>query len=584
MTPSLLSFELVNAREIMQQPVVTVPACWQVRQAREMIETGEFKGLVLLDPGGDIAGAVSSDQLSLYPEQEMSLSSLIAPNKHHVIPQDTTLAQLINIMRSTSISCLILTEPGGRPTGILDIKHLCNWLWDQLIISNARLKTLLDTVNEAITIIDQNNVVVEWNRKAEELYNIPAHEISGKPIDSFFTHLVVTRVMKDNREVRNSYHQPCEGTHVLINAKPITSDGCMIGSVSAERDITEIVLLHQDLSRVNTRVRMLEKEINKINGRRDPFRRIIGHSPRLAETINLARRVANTNAAVLIRGESGTGKELFAEAIHQESARRNRPLIAINCGAIPHTLFESELFGYSAGAFTGADRKGKPGKFELANGGTLFLDEIGELHPDMQVKLLRVLQKKVIYRVGGNEPINVDVRILASTHRNLESMIAQGLFREDLYYRLNVVSLEVPALRERREDIPELTYAFIYEFAKTHNRVIQKVEPEVMSILLSYHWPGNIRELRNLVERMVILAEGEAITVEQLPPALKRTTRQEHHKSPSTLNDLTKQTERVIIQKALEKTGGNKARAARQLGIPRSTLYYKIKVLRLDDR
>lgn len=570
-----------TAEQVMTTPVVVVPSHISVAEARQHAAASGAVGLVALTPGGDILGALTLGRLGGLPSPETPLSELLLAGSFRVVGVETSLKEVLSIYREDSAVILIVKGTEGQPVGIMDAGHVASRLWEQLRLVESRLDAVVETVNEAITIIDPQDVVVGWNRRAEELFKIPAAEIIGRPIESFFTSLVVTRVMQDRREVRNAYHQPCEGTHVLINATPIRLDDQVVGSTCAERDITELVYLHEELSRASTQVRMLEKEINKINGQRDAFHRIIGHSSRLAETITLARRVANTNAAVLVRGESGTGKELFAEAIHQESQRRDRPFVVINCGAIPPTLFESELFGYQAGAFTGADRRGKPGKFELANGGTLFLDEIGELQPDMQVKLLRVLQNKVFYRVGGSESINVDVRVIAATHRDLEGMITQGLFREDLYYRLNVVSLEVPPLRERKEDIPELVYVFIQEFARVHHRQIGQVAPEVMSALLSYSWPGNVRELRNMVERLVILAEGEVIKEEHLPESLRQARQRIKPEASSTLAELTFRTEREIIVKALEKAKGNKALAARQLGIPRGTLYYKMKALQI---
>ncbi len=573
----------IKAKDIMLHPVATAPSGTTVARGKELINDGKYKGLVLVD-GSRITGACPGDYLHIARNADTPLHTLDYCRHIRLVSPETPLEKLLQITENSTLPIFVVCVNGQHPTGIIDPGRLARWLWGQLVLTDSCLKAVVDTVNEAITIIDRQEKVICWNKRAEKLYNIPASEITGKPIKSFFTRLVATRVLEEKREVRNSYHQPCEGTHVLINAGPIRIGDEVIGSIAAERDITELVHLHQDLSRANTQVRMLEKEIKNMNGRYDPFSKITGHSMRLSETVALARRVAGTDASVLIRGESGTGKDLFAEAIHHESNRRDKPFIVINCGAIPATLFESELFGYQGGAFTGADRRGKPGKFELADGGTIFLDEIGELPPEMQVKLLRVIQQSVFYRVGGNVPIKVDVRIIAATNRNLENMIARRQFREDLYYRLNVVSLEIPPLRERKEDIPELVYTFINEFSQHHNRSIVQVAPEVMSILLSYSWPGNVRELRNVLERLVILAEGDTIEEKHLPRNMRMMTLERTIQDPSsTLIDLTRRTEREIIARALRQANGNKARAAKSLGIPRSTLYYRMKTLKLDS-
>ncbi|RYD04552.1 hypothetical protein N752_14360 [Desulforamulus aquiferis] len=342
------------------------------------------------------------------------------------------------------------------------------------------------------------------------------------------------------------------------------------------RDVTEIVQLNQKLSQASYQVQRLEQEIIQFTADRNPFASIKGHHRRLMEVINVARKVATTNAAVLIRGESGTGKELVAKAIHQTSTRNEKPFNVINCAAIPRSLFESEMFGYEGGAFTGADKRGKQGIFELSDGGTLFLDEIGELPPEMQVKLLRVIQDGIFFRVGGSVPVKVDVRLIAATNRYLEEMINKGEFREDLYYRLNVVSLELPPLRERREDIPELVYLFLQEFSQLYNKQITKLEPGVMATFLSYSWPGNIRQLKNVIERMVILSEGDTVPESAIPDSLRVTSQQDQIGTTIGLASVTEQTERDLIVRTLKQVNGNRSEAARMLGIPRSTLYYKM--------
>lgn len=506
------------------------------------------------------------------------------------IKMTASVKEIIDLLSSLPGKVGVIADQMGFPMGIIDPGKLMSVIWQEMLHLECSVGTLMDTVNEAITVIDNQNIVVGWNKRAEELYRIPAKTILDQEINRFFSSLVVTHVINKDvmkkKGVRNDYHQPIPGTHVLINASPIIYQEEVLGSVCSERDITETVSLHNELSKKNSEVRQLKSEIKKRNPSDDAFQKIYGHSKKLSDAISLARRVANTNVAVLIRGESGTGKELFAEAIHNESSRRGKPFVIINCGAIPAPLFESELFGYQSGAFTGADRKGRPGKFEMAHTGTIFLDEIGEMPLELQVKLLRVLQSKCFYKVGGNEPIDVDVRVIAATHRDLEQMINDGLFREDLYYRINVVSLEIPPLRMRKEDIPELMHLFIQEFCLQQNRDMVQIAPEVMTILLNYPWPGNIRELRNVVERMVILAEDNMILQDHLPPSIKKrkiTSQEAVSNDASTLTDITDRTEREIIIQALEEAGGDKSKAARRLGIPRSTLYYKMKKLEISQ-
>jgi len=452
-------------------------------------------------------------------------------------------------------------------------------------IQQARLDALLDTVNEAICIIDDKDKVVVWNHCAQHLYGIAGKDILHQPIEGFFSNLMLTKVMKERRTVNEEYHTPCPDTHVLINARPIKLFGQVIGGVCAERDITEVVQLHQKLSKTHAEVATLKLEIDKINTQTDCFAAIYGHSATIREAISVAKRVAMTNAPVLLRGESGTGKELFAKAIHDASGLAG-PFMAINCGAISPSLFESELFGYQPGAFTGADRKGKVGLLEQANGGTLLLDELGDMPKDMQVKLLRTLQEKSFYRVGGNKLIPIDVRILAATHRNLEEMIKQGEFREDLYYRLNVVPISLPSLRERLDDIPELVHKGIQSYGSIYNKKITKVDPSLMAAFIQYPWPGNIRELFNVLERLVILADDSALSMEYLPSNFKQSAfplpSTEKTSGDVNLSEVTITIEKEMIVKALVEEGFNKAATAKKLGVPRSTLYYKMQKLGIE--
>ena len=303
------------------------------------------------------------------------------------------------------------------------------------------------------------------------------------------------------------------------------------------------------------------------------FEGIIAKSPKMVKIFELIKTVAPTSATVLITGESGTGKEVIARAIHHQSQRHNKPFIATSCAALPETLLESELFGNEKGSFTGAVERRK-GKFEAADKGTLFLDEIGEIDANTQVHLLRALEEKKITRVGGNEEIEVDVRIIAATNTNLRAMTEEGKFREDLYYRLNVVTIDMPPLRNRREDIMPLAEHFLKKYAKENNRCVKGFSSEVVKFMLNYHWRGNVRELENMIERGVILSKDETITMAELPQEL---TCQAPVKK-RTLEAL----EKDQILKVLDETNGNIAQTAKILGIHRMTLYNKLKKYSID--
>ncbi|MFV0437264.1 MAG: sigma-54-dependent transcriptional regulator [Desulfopila sp.] len=302
---------------------------------------------------------------------------------------------------------------------------------------------------------------------------------------------------------------------------------------------------------------------------------IIGDSPKMRELLEMIACVAPTEATVLIFGESGTGKELVAEAVHYNSERRDGPFIKVNCAALAESLLESELFGHEKGAFTGADRQ-RDGKFLQADGGTLFLDEIGETSQAMQVKLLRILQEHELQRVGGEKTIKVDVRILAATNRNLEEEVANGHFREDLYYRLNVVTLSVPPLRQRQGDVPLLVNHFVDKFAAKNRRVVTGVITECMELLCRYPWPGNVRELENAIERGIILMRGDQLTDKSLPLPVQRYRKEMAAEADGDQPSLLFLAEKKLILETLSQTEGNKSEAARRLGITRKTLHNKL--------
>ena len=315
--------------------------------------------------------------------------------------------------------------------------------------------------------------------------------------------------------------------------------------------------------------------------RRYGLENIIGESPAMRQLFETVQQVAPSRATVLITGETGTGKELIAKAIHNLSPRKNGAFIAVHAAALPSTLLESELFGHEKGAFTGAVER-RIGRFELADGGTLFLDEVSELEPSIQVKLLRVLEERAFERVGGAKTLQVDVRLVAATNKDLKKLVSEGKFRDDLFYRLSVVTIDLPPLRERRDDIPLLVKAFLDEFGRENSKQVRELTPEALNVLLAYDWPGNVRELRNAIEQMVVLARAERLTVRDMPAVIRGSA------------DLTKinvvragmtveEAERQLIVQALKETNGNRTKAAQKIGISRRTLHRKLKEFGLEN-
>ncbi|WZY00610.1 sigma 54-interacting transcriptional regulator [Bacillus sp. FSL W7-1360] len=458
----------------------------------------------------------------------------------------------------------------GEVTGHVSPENLIQALSTMLGQYETFYETLLATMDDAVTVVDEHGHVLALNEKMASLYQLQRAEVEGKPLDHFFDQeaLMLQTVMRDKKPVRHAYNQPKPDVHVIVSTVPVFIGDQCIGGMSIERDITDVVRLNDELSHAAASLH----DLSQADLGEHPFSRVIGHSEKLQQAITLATKVAKTDANVLITGESGVGKELFAEGIHQASPRKEAPFVAINCGAIPTALFESELFGYVQGAFTGAVKGGKQGKFAAAKGGTLFLDEIGEMPLELQVKLLRVLQERAYYPVGGNEAVPLDVRIIAATNRSLEQMIQEGRFREDLYYRLHVISIHIPPLRERLEDLPALIQCILKEFALKYDKELPRLDPEVMYTLSKQKWEGNVRQLRNLLERVVILNgdTDEPVRLHDLPETFQR----QLHSTPQPAPVVDEQSR---IAEALQTTFGNKTAAAKLLGISRATLYNKMK-------
>ena len=375
--------------------------------------------------------------------------------------------------------------------------------------------------------------------------------------------------------------------HPALSCILVTAFGTVETAVQAMRDgAYDFIMKPVDLNQLELRVgkairtAALEREVATLKGQLSTeLENMTGKSPAMEKVYQLIRKVAPTNANVLVEGPSGTGKELVAHAIHNLSARAGGPFVAVECAALPDTLLESELFGYEKGAFTGAVQR-KPGRFEAANGGTLFLDEIGEINPSTQVKLLRALESRRIQRIGGNEDIAVDFRLVAATNRDLAAMVADGRFREDLYYRLNVIDIRLPALKDRPGDIALLTSRFLKEFSAANGGGVTGIDAQAMKAIEDYPWPGNVRQLRNAVEKMVVLAGSARLTLDDVPVEIAAGAAKSAALPAAGIGapgQTLADAERAQILMALESAGGNKSRAADALGISRRTLHRKLK-------
>lgn len=449
---------------------------------------------------------------------------------------------------------------------------------------------ILDNIHEAVCICDINGIVTYWNKSSEKLYKVKAKDIIGLKVTEHFNNPLIPKVLKEGKAIENIRHEPMRGKSVILSVIPIYNPKKeMVAVVSTDRDVTEVVSLSRKLESANAKVEMLSNAYNKEIANNYSFSYIGGKSKKIIEAINLCQKVAPSSASVLITGESGTGKEVFAKAIHEASGR-NGQFVAINCSAIPENLLESELFGYVEGAFTGATKKGRMGMFEFANNGTLFLDEIGDMPFGMQSKLLRVLQDGVIYKLGSGKPVYTNARIIAATNKDLKKSIKEETFRSDLFYRLAIVQVEIPPLRERKEDIRDLINLFISQVSKNEGIGIKEIDNRIYNILSSYKWEGNIRELKNVIQRMVLLSNGECISVDSIPKYILSYEEEKYFinkdidlEDKYNLEKMVKTLESEIIEEVMNITGGNKVKAAEILKIKRSTLYYKLKQYNMLD-
>ncbi|NSW83897.1 MAG: sigma 54-interacting transcriptional regulator [Syntrophothermus sp.] len=387
---------------------------------------------------------------------------------------------------------------------------------------NEELNAVFESSFDGLYIADGNGITLRLNKAFERITGINGREFLNRNVEDIVEEGIVSesvtaQVLKQRQPVTIIQLYAKTGKTTLATGTPVfDKKGNIFRVVCNVRDVTELNMLKQRLEQVEGLSEHYEKQLRTLRLQYAGSGKMVVRSPRMRDLMETIIRVAQVDSTVLITGESGTGKELLAETIHANSARKDGPFIKVNCGAIPESLLESELFGYDAGAFTGARKEGKAGYFELANGGTLFLDEIGDLPLNLQVKLLRVIQSREIVRVGGIKPLKVDIRIVAATNRNLVDMIRRKEFREDLYYRLNVVPVNVPPLRQRKEEIPSLVVHFLQVFNRKYKQV-KRISPEVIDLFMEYDWPGNVRELENLMERLVVITPSDTITVQDLP-------------------------------------------------------------------
>ncbi|HDR7585543.1 sigma-54-dependent Fis family transcriptional regulator [Bacillus mycoides] len=562
-------------------------------QQGNLILNSTHDGMIVIDQEGQVRlFNKSAERITGYKKEEAIGKYIL-----EVIPT----SKLLRIIRTKKIEVnheltlenekkiittrIPILKEGGKVQGafaifkdITEVVDLAEEVTDLKEIQTL-LEAIINSSEEAISVVDEKGRGLVINPAYTKLTGLTEEEIIGKPattdiVEGESMHMKVLRTRRAVRGIHMKIGQ--KKRDVIVNVAPVIVDGILKGSVGVIRDVSEIQKLTNELNRARQIIRTLEAKYS--------FDDIVGDSDETTAAIEQAKLGANTPATVLLRGESGTGKELFAHAIHNSSNRKYNKFVRVNCAAISETLLESELFGYEEGAFSGAKRGGKRGFFEEANNGSVFLDEIGELSANTQAKLLRVLQEKEIVKVGGTKAIPINVRVIAATHVNLEKGILEGEFREDLYYRLNKIPIQIPSLRQRKGDIPAIAERLIQKINQDYGRNVEGLTDSAVSYLQSYEWPGNVRELENILGRAIIFMNYNEIYIDvhHLPPLHKEEqveTKQNNllpELEEKALEHLVTEFEGNIIREYLEKFDGNKTKTAKALGISVRNLYYKL--------
>ncbi|MGG0716760.1 sigma 54-interacting transcriptional regulator [Robertmurraya massiliosenegalensis] len=544
----------------------------------------------VIDENNRFVGIITSGKLLNYFAHGNSGDAYVGNIPKTNLPKIRPNDSILDVI-SLPYDQLPVIDDDGKLLGILTTRDLLDGLTKYIYRLKQQqnvdgvLGAILESAYEGIAVVDENGILQEFNEAYSRFTGIKREEAIGRHVTEVIDNTHLHDTVKTGIAERGVL-QNIQGHDMVVHRIPIWRNNKIVGAIGMLifEGVSEVYKIYENLQK-NEKKNSDNLTTKQERDSRMTLDQIIGTSEGITEVKRLARKAARTAATVLITGESGTGKEMFAKSIHHLSPFSTGPFISVNCGAIPEQLIESELFGYEEGAFTGARKGGKPGKFELAHNGTIFLDEIGEMPLVMQTKLLRVLQEKEAERVGGVKKYQTNVRVVAATNRNLMQMIEKGEFREDLYYRLNIIQLHIPPLRERKKDIPVLLVHYLKEICDRYEMPGKIYTSEAVDGLISYSWRGNIRELVNTVEQLVTLVDGKVIDYQHLPESIKKTESSINAEvlqisavgSIEEAKYLGHKREVELIIEALRKAGGNKSKAAELLGIHRTTLYQKLK-------
>lgn len=455
------------------------------------------------------------------------------------------------------------------------------------MIEKKLIEILINFYNHSFTIIDKDEKVIYWSDRASEIFNLKNEEVVGKDIKEIFSEdqLLILDSLRKNQSFEQKRHQATPDIYVDIKAEPIHHDGKVLGAVVSEIDVTAQIKREKELEDLKNKVSILSDNVKHLHND-NHFKNIIYKSSIMENLKNQIEKAAKTNANILITGETGVGKELFAQAIHNIS-QLDGDFIPLNCGAIPNELFESELFGYDGGAFTGANKEGNQGKIDLAENGTLFLDEIGEMPLEMQVKFLRILQERKYFKLGGKKEKTTNFRLVSATNKVITELLSSDDFRSDLLYRINVINIHIPPLRERPDDIESLFYYYLFQLSEKYQTKLLYADQQLLQQIRQYEWPGNARELINVVERLVIFSSGSSLDNNIFQQYLEEVGQSQNFSNYNfppndlELKDYVDQIEAEYIRQVIESNDNNIEKSSQILGISRPTLYAKIKKFNL---
>ncbi len=547
-----------------------------VRRDGKIVAHNSNAAKILGLPSDQVLGAQITDLIPHTGLPHVMQSGEQQPDARIVINQ--------SVYRSSRSPIFHNHEVVGAVAILQDISDMeaANQKLDAVEEINRELNDIIDLSADGLVISDGQGILLRMNKAYEQIVGVKAEDFIGQHVNllkekGHLSDIVTSRVLQTGRQATICLE--VRGREVLLTGKPIyNTAGELYRVVANIRDLTELNMLKEQVNTFKELSHRYLAELARLRAKEIQVDMIAESIP-MRRVVELALRVAQVDSNVLITGESGTGKEVLAKLIHKTSPRQAGPFITINCGAIPPALLESELFGYEGGAFTGAKSGGKPGLLETAQGGTIFLDEIAEMSLDLQVKLLRVIQDRSFFKVGSNRPVNLDVRIIAATNRQLRAQVAQGQFREDLFYRLNVVQISIPPLRERKEDIHSLVMHFLHKFNRKYH-FQKRITPQVMAQLCAYHWPGNVRELENTIERMVVLTQGDILDINLLflhgSPSAGEAPAFPAGQNPGSLAEILAETERAVLVDTYERCRSTR-QTARMLGISQPSVVRKLR-------